>query len=81
MKSCAGEEASEPRIELQRSDICYKELEQEGTHKQVCFLASLQVLGGEDLFLDQCFGRRESFASLGSRVLTNGLQGAKVLLP
>jgi hypothetical protein len=22
------------------------------THKQVCLLASLQVLGGEDLFLD-----------------------------
>jgi hypothetical protein len=29
MKSCAGEEASEPRIKLQRSDICYRELEQE----------------------------------------------------
>jgi len=34
MKSCAGEEASESRIKLQRSDICYRELEQEFISKK-----------------------------------------------
>jgi len=53
MKSCAGEEARELRIKLQRTDICYRELEQEriylqrskqrdlqGTHKKICLVAS-----------------------------------------
>jgi len=31
MKSCAGEEASESGIKLERSDICYRELEQEAS--------------------------------------------------
>ncbi len=34
MKSCAGEEAREPRIKLQRTDICYRELEQERIYLQ-----------------------------------------------
>jgi hypothetical protein len=46
MKSCAGEEASEPRIKLERSDICYRGSEQGMRPKQLCLLACLQVNGG-----------------------------------
>jgi hypothetical protein len=56
MKSCAGEEASEPRIKLEKEGYMLQGVGAEMTHKQICLLASLQVFGEQDLFLEPCVG-------------------------
>jgi hypothetical protein len=49
MKSCVGEEGSESRIKLQRSDICYRELEQKASKGTCKGTPQASMLGSKSL--------------------------------
>jgi hypothetical protein len=53
MNSCVGEEGSESRIKLQRSDICYRELEQKARKGTCKGTPQASMLGSKSLE-EQC---------------------------